>query len=186
MKDTHGVAGKGWYGFDLDGTLAVYDGWRGMSHIGDPIPQILHVMKELHRVGEIVKIVTARVAPRECVWNNTMFGGTKLSLSRKFPFFKFTDDIRVCEQFEWVLTNKNHSLTTEPEDYRRKFAHEYIEEWSEKHLGFIPEIVSAKDHLMLYLFDDRVVQVEENTGRVIGVFPEKIRWADPAMCPNCG
>lgn len=27
--DTHGAQGKGWYGFDLDGTLAVYDHWRG-------------------------------------------------------------------------------------------------------------------------------------------------------------
>lgn len=26
MNDTHGVEGKGWYGFDLDGTLAKYVG----------------------------------------------------------------------------------------------------------------------------------------------------------------
>lgn len=25
MNDTHGVEGKGWYGFDLDGTLAKYE-----------------------------------------------------------------------------------------------------------------------------------------------------------------
>lgn len=186
MKDTHGSSGKGWYGFDLDGTLAVYDGWRGISHIGDPIPNIVYLMKELHRVGEVVKIVTARVAPRQCVWNNTMFGKTKITFSRKFPFVKYTNDVRVCEQFEWVLVNKDHSLTTEPEDYRRKFAHEYIEEWSEKHLGFVPEIVSSKDHLTLCLFDDRVVQVEANAGRVLGVLPSEICWADPNVHPSCG
>lgn len=29
MNDTHGETGKGWYGFDLDGTLAKYDKWFG-------------------------------------------------------------------------------------------------------------------------------------------------------------
>ena len=36
-NDTHGVEGKGWYGFDLDGTLAKYDGWKGIDHIGEPV-----------------------------------------------------------------------------------------------------------------------------------------------------
>ena len=36
MNDTHGVEGEGWYGFDLDGTLAEYDKWEGISHIGKP------------------------------------------------------------------------------------------------------------------------------------------------------
>ena len=29
---------SGWIGVDLDGTLAFYDMWRGMEHIGKPIP----------------------------------------------------------------------------------------------------------------------------------------------------
>lgn len=28
----------GWIGVDLDGTLAKYDQWRGVQHIGDPVP----------------------------------------------------------------------------------------------------------------------------------------------------
>jgi hypothetical protein len=27
----------GWIGVDLDGTLAHYDGWKGIDHIGEPI-----------------------------------------------------------------------------------------------------------------------------------------------------
>ena len=29
--DTHGVSGRPWYGFDLDGTLAKYNGWKGIE-----------------------------------------------------------------------------------------------------------------------------------------------------------
>ena len=36
---------------------------------------------------------------------------------------------------------------------------ELVEEWCEKHLGFVPEVTHKKDPLMLWLFDDRTVQV---------------------------
>ena len=29
---------SGWIGVDLDGTLATYEEWRGLEHIGDPVP----------------------------------------------------------------------------------------------------------------------------------------------------
>ena len=32
---------SGWVGVDLDGTLAQYDGWKGVDHIGDPVPKML-------------------------------------------------------------------------------------------------------------------------------------------------
>jgi hypothetical protein len=32
---------RGWIGVDLDGTLADYQGWRGVAHIGDPVPAML-------------------------------------------------------------------------------------------------------------------------------------------------
>lgn len=183
MNDTHGVNGVGWYGFDLDGTLAKYEGWKGISHIGEPIAPMIYTIKELHRCGYKVKILTARVAPRDCIWNNRMFGTTKFKFSTKFPFIKSVDEHKVCEQFEWVWTGGNGF---DPEDYSRKYAREYIAEWCEKNLGFIPEIVHEKDHLMLQLFDDRVVQVEPNTGRILGRFPDDIGWANPAVCPCCG
>ena len=64
-KDTHGVTGEKWIGFDLDGTLAEYNGWNGISSIGKPIKPMCDLIKKLHDGGDIVKIVTARVAPKD-------------------------------------------------------------------------------------------------------------------------
>lgn len=56
---------SGWIGVDLDGTLAHYDGWKGVDHIGDPIlPMFLRVCQWLHE-GATVKIFTARIAVPE-------------------------------------------------------------------------------------------------------------------------
>lgn len=43
-----------------------------------------------------------------------------------------------------------------------------IQEWCQKHLGFKPRVVCDKDFDMAVLFDDRCIQVEKNTGRLIG------------------
>lgn len=52
---------KGWYGFDLDGTIAIYTVWQGPDHIGDPIPATIEIIKRLLNQGQRVKIFTARV-----------------------------------------------------------------------------------------------------------------------------
>ena len=54
---------KQWTGFDLDGTLAKYDAWKGYQHIGEPIAPMVALLKKLHAGGKRVKILTARVAP---------------------------------------------------------------------------------------------------------------------------
>jgi hypothetical protein len=46
---------------DLDGTLAVYDKWRGIEHIGAPIPKMVNLVKRYVANGFTVKIFTARV-----------------------------------------------------------------------------------------------------------------------------
>lgn len=53
----------GWYGVDLDGTLAYYNGWQGMLHIGEPIPIMLERVKAWVARGIEVRIVTARADP---------------------------------------------------------------------------------------------------------------------------
>lgn len=63
--DTHGAQGRPWTGFDLDGTLATYDEWRGVSHIGEPVKPMCDLVKRLHDEGKDVKILTARVAPKD-------------------------------------------------------------------------------------------------------------------------
>ena len=54
---------QGWIGVDLDGTLAHYDEWRGVEHIGAPIPRMVERVKDWLQLGIEVRIVTARVSP---------------------------------------------------------------------------------------------------------------------------
>lgn len=43
-----------------------------------------------------------------------------------------------------------------------------VEAWCLKHLGRLLPVTNVKDFGMLELYDDRAVQVETNTGRIIG------------------
>lgn len=52
---------RGWIGVDLDGTLAHYDGWKGIEHIGDPVPAMVERVRRWLDEGKSVKIFTARV-----------------------------------------------------------------------------------------------------------------------------
>lgn len=52
---------KGWIGVDLDGTLAHYDHWRGIEHIGEPIQPMVERVKRWLVEGRDVRIFTARV-----------------------------------------------------------------------------------------------------------------------------
>lgn len=48
--------------FDLDGTIAKYDGWKGIEHIGEPIEKTVNMIKQFLQQGVRVKILTARMA----------------------------------------------------------------------------------------------------------------------------
>lgn len=52
---------NGWIGVDLDGTLAEYHGWEGITKIGDPIPKMVARVKGWLNKGKDVRIYTARV-----------------------------------------------------------------------------------------------------------------------------
>jgi len=52
----------GWYGVDLDGTLAYYAGYQGDTVIGDPIPRMITRVKEWLTDGKDVRIFTARMS----------------------------------------------------------------------------------------------------------------------------
>lgn len=54
---------KGNWLVDLDGTLAHYDGWKGVEHIGDPVPAMLARVKKMLDEGKDVRIFTARIFP---------------------------------------------------------------------------------------------------------------------------
>lgn len=142
MNDTHGETGKGWYGFDLDGTLAKYDGWKGIDHIGEPVKPMVELMKRMHDEGKVVKIMTARVAPKE---NPEM---------KPNPYRTGNWCVQEPDVQTWALKNEWTPL-------------EFIQEWCYRTLGFVPEVVYQKDHLMLALYDDRVKQVVPNEGWLI-------------------
>lgn len=53
---------KGWIGVDLDGTLAEYDEWMGILHIGNPIEPMVQRVRRWIDEGHTVKIFTARAS----------------------------------------------------------------------------------------------------------------------------
>ena len=55
---------SGWIGVDLDGTLAEYHEWEGPENIGKPIPLMVDRVKCWIEVGQPVRIMTARVHPK--------------------------------------------------------------------------------------------------------------------------
>jgi hypothetical protein len=117
---------KPWYGFDLDGTLAEYNGWQGAHHIGAPIPATLSRLKQRLADGHEVRIFTARIAPAD---------------------------------FELP-----------PEEFDRrseevKIATYEIKKWCFRYVGKVLPITYQKDYGMVDLEDDRVTQIEPNTGR---------------------
>ena len=111
-----------WVGFDLDGTVAGYDTWKGWDHIGPPIPKMINLIKDLLNKGIKCKILTARAS--------------KVSLAR--------NNIQLA-QMEKV-----------------------IQDWTEKHIGVRLPVVTEKDCYMVSFYDDKCVQVQMNTGDVIG------------------
>lgn len=52
---------NGWIGVDLDGTLAHYNGWQGVEHIGVPVPAMAARVRGWRAQGIEVRIFTARV-----------------------------------------------------------------------------------------------------------------------------
>lgn len=52
---------------DLDGTLAEYHGWKGIKHIGRPVPVVLERVRDMVASGVKVTIFTARANDEEAI-----------------------------------------------------------------------------------------------------------------------
>lgn len=113
---------KGWIGVDLDGTLAVYDGWKGLCHIGEPIMPMVERIKAWLAEGYEVRIFTARMSAGQ----------------------------------------DEHGDTAE--DFAKALVY-----WL-RAVGLPGSLVptNVKDFSMVELYDDRAVQVEVNTGKLVG------------------
>jgi hypothetical protein len=105
---------RGWIGVDFDGTIAKYDGWKGIEHAGDPVPAMVDRVKGWLNEGIEVRIFTARAS--------------------------------------------------EPDEDERARAVAVIRAWCKEHVGQELEVTCCKDFAMITLWDDRCVQVAENTG----------------------
>lgn len=147
MNDTHGQEGKGWYGFDLDGTLAEYNGWEGIDHIGNAVGPMLNLAKKMVADGKTIKIVTARVAPRpgreetkpNPYWDKFRYADPHQGPAKKYPYLM---------KKQWT-------------------ARDFVTDWCVSYFGFVPEITHEKDGRMICLYDDRVKQVVPNRGVLV-------------------
>lgn len=128
------MAHQGWNGVDLDGTLAHYDGWKGVEHIGHPIQPMVDRVLAWRDQKKEVRIFTARVWPLSVVWPEA----TEEELMARAG----QDPIRQAATKSALR----------------------IREWCEKHLGEVLPITCTKDYSMVQLWDDRAVQVVPNTG----------------------
>ena len=76
------LAGTGWIGVDLDGTLAHYTHWVGPLHIGSPIPAMVSRVKLYRIQGQDIRIFTARAGTRIRKPSRQSRGGAR-SISEK-------------------------------------------------------------------------------------------------------
>lgn len=132
----------GWIAVDLDGTLAMYDGWKGIEHIGEPVPAMLTRVRRWVAEGRDVRIFTARV------------DGGEVALAMGDGNGVHHRDVAAVRS--------------------------HIEAWCEKHVGKVLPITNVKDYGMDELWDDRAVQVEANTGRVLGYSRRGLHEEPPA------
>ena len=61
-KQEYAPDSYGWVGVDLDGTLAMYHGFKGYEDIGEPIPAMMARVKSWIAAGIDVRIFTARAS----------------------------------------------------------------------------------------------------------------------------
>ena len=111
---------KGWYGVDLDGTLAKYPGTYGVPHgIGEPIPRMVDRVKKWVKEGTEVRIVTARAAPP--------FVNENLQ--------EITEDEALKEVYDWCQQHIGVKLpVTCKKDYSM------IELWDDRAIQVIPNM----------------------------------------------
>ncbi len=134
-----------WIGIDLDGTLAIHPPGDG-EKIGAPVFVMVERMVRLLRADFRIKIMTARVAPPI---EHTELLQTYADIQQWWH--------KALQQF---LTDSKAS-----EEERLDLMHR---------ANFI-SITHSKDLGMLALYDDRAIQVEENTGQILGVEPKELQ-----------
>ncbi len=90
---------RGWTGCDLDGTLALYENWKGIEHIGEPVPAMLNRVKAWLEQGREVRIFTARVWPLAEILPDSIFVPTPGLSDEILRAWRSVEFIRIwCEK----------------------------------------------------------------------------------------
>lgn len=158
---------KGWIGVDLDGTLAHYDHWRGVDHVGDPIPSMVARIRQWEAEGFEVRIFTARASIIEYIpfvksWLMDIdLGHLTVTCQKDFEMVALWDDRCVqimpntgepaVAQEEWTYVNCNEdgSLINLPPDNAQIFLQSGQEFYAgsftsdEQEYGFYPNVLFA-------------------------------------------
>jgi hypothetical protein len=99
-------------------------------------------------------------------WNGGAIGSpVPAMVARVKHWLRQGRDVRI---FTARISLRN-GITEEERDAQ----HAVIEAWCQEHLGEILPITCEKDYGMVELWDDRCVQVEQNTGKVVGDVSEQ-------------
>ena len=137
---------NGWIGVDLDGTCALYEpGTFDHMKIGDPIPAMIDMIKGWLAEGREVRIFTARC----------------------YPLTNCKPEDNIAE----ALSSVNASMPEGPDKNDLIEALQAVGQirlWCERYIGRRLAVTCMKDYAMLECYDDRAVQVERNTGKIIG------------------
>ncbi|MDG4856420.1 hypothetical protein [Mesorhizobium sp. WSM4982] len=106
------MSNSGWIGVDLDGTLAAYDGWKGLTHIGKPVPAMVERIKLWLAEGWEVRIFTARVSDGQDALEVRLFRDTlkRWLLSVGLPPLEVTN----VKDFHMVELWDDRAVTVEP------------------------------------------------------------------------
>ena len=112
---------EGWIGVDLDGTLAHYDLWEGLTVIGDPVPLMVDRVKAWIDAGVEIRIFTARVSTPEArekacpaieAWCLENIGCVlPITATKDFGMYELWDDRAVQ-----VECNTGRRMVNEPRD----------------------------------------------------------------------
>jgi hypothetical protein len=121
------MARKPTFAVDLDATLAAYDKWRGLDHIGEPIEGAVEFVNKLAEVGRIV-IYTNRMNYR---FNNLSSkaekDGTKTIIKNWLESHNIKYDEIYCSQGKPVAHAyiDDRSVECRPQEDDKAYEHAY-------------------------------------------------------------
>lgn len=154
-----------WVGVGFDRVLVQYEHWRGGQHIGEPIPEMVELVRGLLQNGVDVRIVTSRIHPLVHVSGSSP--GNFATVQAVTP---------------------DASCKEATENAAR------IRQWCMEVFGQTLPITTQINPSMRTFYSDKAIQVESNTGVLVGAAHDNPSCGgqvncgaeDPDECECCG